>query len=183
MTTNTVQTETTTVVATTPAVKPAAWLTLDQVLAFLATTGLPYSKQSGFIRVDGAKGNRLYIAATKTVRRIDISGFECSPVIAQVPHCGVFGNVKQQVRLTGLPVETQMANFEAAYRTLILQVAKTPAPKAVKVEVVAAPVVDEAAVAAAKEAAKLARIALIKKVAAEKGMMVSTSSIASSPAV
>lgn len=105
----------------------------DAYLDILAKHIVPYSVQSGFIRVEGPKGNRLYIANTKTVRRVDISGFEASWVIAKLPHCGPFGSVKQQMLMDGTPSE-QLARFELLVETLLAQPAKEKAPKKEKVE-------------------------------------------------
>ena len=150
--------------------------TREQYETLLALKGLPHTIQSGFIRVEGAKGNRLYVAATKTVRRIDISGFEVSREIAKVPHVGVFGNVKQQMKMDGSS-EDQLARFELLLGELIAQPAKVPAPKAPKAKkdktLGAAPVkVPET------DEAKEARKALIRKIALEKGVSVSSKSIA-----
>lgn len=136
---------TTTSPETTPVVKPAAWMTLDQALAIVTQFGLEFKAQSGFVKVFGPKGNQVYIANTKTVRRIDISGFECDPSVAQVPHTGPFGNVKQQVRLAGYSVQEQMSNLHVVLETMVHQPAKVKAPKA-KAE--KAPAQDKAEVAA-----------------------------------
>ena len=141
----------------------------------LAEHGLPTKVQSGFIRVEGPKGNRLYVAATKKVGRIDISGFEVAH-LGQVPHCGVFGNVKQQMRMDGTEAEV-LARFESLLRSLMTQPAKVKAPKAPK----AAKVPGEKKGWGAKAAplpvptadAKEARRLLIAKVAAEKGVAIS----------
>ena len=167
---------------TTPVVlKTAAFPTKEQYLAILATAGLQHSLQSGFIKVEGPKGNRLYVAATKTVRRVDISGFEVSFTIAKVPHCGPFGQVKQQMIVDGT-VEEQLARFEKLLTELKAQSAKVPALKVVKAPTEKAAVVKAGPTAEEIEkvaAAKAARIALIKKVAAEKGMLISSQSMAS----
>jgi len=146
--------------------------------------GVPYTEQSGFLRVEGAKGNRLYVASTKTVRRIDISGFETDRDLAKSPHTGPFGNVKQQMRLDGDEGEV-LFRFAELVDRLLAQPAKQPAEKAPKAPkekkakgerkgwgaTPKAPPPDD-------EAQKAARIALIKKVAAEKGMAISPKSIA-----
>jgi len=149
----------------------------------LTDMGLPTKIQSGFIRVDGARGNRLYVAATKKVGRIDISGFEVDH-LGQTPHCGIFGNVKQQMRMSGTEEEV-LARFTSLVKALLSQPAKVKAekpPKAKKVKGAkkvwgAKPLTEEVS----KEFAKLVgdakeeRIALIKRVAAEKGVAVSSS--------
>lgn len=57
--------------------------------------GLTVSAQKGFIKVAGQRGRAVYVASTKRVGRVDISGFEVA--YGQEPHCGVFGNVRQQM--------------------------------------------------------------------------------------
>ena len=154
--------------------------TREQYLAVLQRLGVAHQAQSGFIRVEGPKGNRLYVASTKTVRRVDISGFEAPITIAQTPHMGVFGNVKQQMILTG-EAEKDLARFEELVGIMLNQSPKTPAPRVAKpkVEKVVAPSVDPAEEAAKAQAAKEAKLALIRKVAAEKGVSVSQKVLAS----
>lgn len=87
----------------------------------IAESGLPATLQKGFVRVDGPKGRRLYVASTKRVGRVDISGFEVS-LGGQAPHCGPFGNVKQQLDMS-LPQEEVLENF----RWLLVTMASLPA--------------------------------------------------------
>lgn len=162
--------------------KPTLFATKEQYLAVLADLGLSHTEQSGFIRVEGAKGRRLYIAATKTVRRVDLSGFEMDlkEEITKVPHCGVFGNVKQQMVVgTGPEGDLERVREVLAHMATLPAIEKAPAkPKAPKAKaaktegaVPAAPAVDS------PEAIK-ARMELIKKVAAEKGVGVSSKTLA-----
>jgi len=156
----------------------------SKFLAVLADLAVPHTLQSGFIRVDGPKGRRMYIAATKRVGRIDLSGFEVD-FGAKVPHCGIFGNVRQQLDLD--PVigeEGILSNFRTAVELMlslepvvkVKAAAKPKAPKAKKAgttgPVPAAPAAPETAEAKAK------RMELIKRVAAAKGVGVSRKSIA-----
>ena len=66
--------------------------------ALIAASGLPMTGQKGFVKVSGPKGRQLYVAATKRVGRVDLSGFTVEGAGFQAPHCGEFGNVKQQLR-------------------------------------------------------------------------------------
>lgn len=75
-------------------------ITADKIEALVKASGLTATPQKGFLRVDGTPGNRIYIALTKTVARIDLSGFEMPGPGYCSPHCGPFGNVKQQVDFT-----------------------------------------------------------------------------------
>lgn len=61
----------------------------------ILASGLTCTAQKGFIKVAGERGRAVYVASTKRVGRVDISGFEVSYGIT--PHCGPFGNVKQQL--------------------------------------------------------------------------------------
>lgn len=88
----------------------------------IEASGLPYEGQKGFVRVDGPKGRRVYVASTKRVGRVDISGFEMEGPGYVTPHCGVFGNVKQQLDFS-LDEDAILANFAA-----LLEHMKTLAP-------------------------------------------------------
>ncbi len=132
--------------------------------AAILAAGLTFVEQSGFLRVEAAKGRRMYVAATKTVRRVDLSGWE-SPTLA-VPHrLGTFGAVTQMLPIAGTP-EEQVARFVEA-----LEVMKSLAPREV----------TKAGAAKAPKAKKAVevpqvpedRMALIRKVAAEKNVAVS----------
>lgn len=63
----------------------------------LKASGLVFTLQKGFVKVQGPKGRNLYVAATKRVGRVDISGFETD--LAGITSLGelAFGNVKQQL--------------------------------------------------------------------------------------
>lgn len=155
----------------------------SKFLAVLADLNVPFTTQSGFVRVEGAKGRRLYVAATKKVGRIDISGFEVD-FGAKKPHCGEFGQVKQQMDLSlELGEEGILQNFRALVEHMLtlpavekVKVAKAPkAPRAKKVptapgEVPAPPVESPEAIRG--------RMELIKRVAAEKGLNVSSKTLA-----
>lgn len=67
------------------------------VLAAAEKHGYAVTTQKGFVKVAGPKGRVLYVASTKRVGRVDISGFEMEGAGYVSPHCGPFGNVKQQL--------------------------------------------------------------------------------------
>jgi len=150
----------------------------SKFLTVLTELEVPFTVQSGFIRVEGAKGRRLYVAATKKVGRVDISGFEVD-FGAKIPHCGPFGNVKQQMDLSPeLGEEGILANFKALVQHMLLLPAvvkevKIKAPKAPRVSKKAA----SAPVPENPEAIK-SRMDLIKRIAAEKGLSVSSKTLA-----
>ena len=175
-------TTTTAAVLTTPAPKASLFATKEQYVAILTGLGLPIVEQSGFIKVQ-CPGGRLYIAATKTVRRIDLSGFELPlPLqLTKVPHCGPFGKVTQQMEV-GTGPAGDLERFEEILSTLQalpapVKVEKPKAPKMAKGEKKGWGATPKAPAAEGEEA-KAARIALIKRVAAEKGLSVSSSSAA-----
>lgn len=135
MTTPTVAPATATV-----AVKPAPiYMTRSEAEDLLESLGLPFIEQSGFIKV-ALPGARVYIAATKTIRRVDLSGFT-HPTLGKTPHCGEFGAVKQQLIL-GTSAQEALANLEEVLRyaaALPAPAPKVKAPKAKKVQAPAAP--------------------------------------------
>lgn len=111
----------------------AKFASKEAYLDILAKHMIPYKVQSGFLRIDGPAGSRLYVANTKTVRRVDISGFETSWTIAKIPHCGPFGAVKQQLQMDG-SVEEQLARFELLVHDLLSQPAKEKTTKSIRAE-------------------------------------------------
>lgn len=85
--------------------------------AIIAKHGLTMTLQKGFVKVDGPTGRRVYVAATKRVGRVDISGFKMlAPDGSDLPgfvppHMGEAGNVKQQLDCS-LGEADILANFE-----------------------------------------------------------------------
>lgn len=159
---------------------PVAREKFEQVLQHLGIEWLP---QSGFHKVLGPKGYRIYVANTKTVARVDLSGFEV-PFGTRSPAQGVFGNVRQQLEMRGLGEEDILRNFAAVCEHMMgltpaepkaKKEAKGKAPKAAGAEVKTDQVLpdDEAS----KEA-RAKRLELIKRVAAEKGAKVSEKTLA-----
>lgn len=148
------------------------YIPTENLIAVLVAKGVPHVKQSGFYRVEGPKGRRLYVAATKKCGRIDISGFTVP--FGAVPHfLGKFGRVEQMLDMS-LPAEDIMTNFSALVDHMLtlppeVKEAKPKAPKAKKEKN------EGQAPSAPAESpdAKARRLELIRKVAAEKGMKVS----------
>jgi hypothetical protein len=83
----------------------------------IKSSGLPFVLQAGFVKVQGPKGRNLYVAATKRVGRVDISGFTVdatSPTaFGFITDLGEleFGNVKQQMDFSRTEDEI-LATFE-----------------------------------------------------------------------
>lgn len=155
--------------------------------ALLVKHGFGVMIQSGFLRVDGPRGNRIYVAATKRVGRVDISGFEVGPTVGKTPHMGVSGNVKQQLRMDGTEDEV-LERFEKLLEELKTQTAKEPKPKAAakpkaapktdgdatgEVEAAPAETVSPVDEASAARRARLASIAKVKELAAKMNQTVS----------
>ena len=164
--------------------KNITYVAVDTLLAVVTKAGLAYTTQSGFHKVEAAKGNRLYVAATKRCGRVDLSGFLIDPNdgLTQTPHCGPFGAVKQQLLMEGGTEAEVVARFERVVAALLLQPAvvkvvkppKAKAPKAIMattagtVPATPAPLSDPSS-----------RLELIKRVAAEKGMAISSKTLLS----
>lgn len=86
--------------------------------AMLRARGVSLLAQAGFVRLDFAEGRRLYVASTKRVGRVDISGVSHEE-LAGVPGVNLlgadeaFGNVKAQLDFNSeLTPETILANLE-----------------------------------------------------------------------
>jgi hypothetical protein len=157
------------------------------LLSIASELGLETKEQAGFIRLQapGKPDYRLYVAKTKTVGRVDISGF------TPAEQTGIrllggesFGKVKAQLDFTAAPAWLILS----AFRSTCLEMISLPAPT--KEEVVKAKkersvrasggVVKEASVRPTSSWSKSAqevkeRIALIKRVAEEKKAQVSDS--------
>jgi hypothetical protein len=158
----------------------ATYLPREKYEAIMTKLGISWTEQSGFLKAEPVKGRRLYVAATKKVGRVDLSGFEFAHGTKR-PDQGPFGRVLQQLDVTGTEEEV-LARFEAiAAHLLTLQpeekapkAPKAKAPKAVSATTegeVPAPAVDS------PEAIR-SRMELIKRVAAEKGVPVSARTLA-----
>lgn len=89
----------------------------EKLIAILKEEGVHYTEQSGFIRVEGPTGRRLYIANTQKVRRVDLSGFTIKHG-AHAPASGEFGRVKQQLDFS-LPEDKVLANFQQTVRYMM----------------------------------------------------------------
>ena len=146
--------------------------------AIIAKHNAKATEQSGFIRVEGATGRRLYVASTKTVGRIDLSGFEFATGTKR-PDQGEFGRVKQQMDLVGTEEEL-LARFEAILVHMLslpaeVKEPKAKAPKAPKAKVAKTegevPAVDP-------KAERLAAIQKTKEIAAQMGYPVSQKTLA-----
>lgn len=153
----------------------------EKAESLLQSLGLTFEQQSGFMKVAGPKGRAMYIGAgrkAKSFARVDLSGFT-HDTGTRSPHCGVFGNVKQQLDMREpITEEEALRNLSALLEHMkslpeVVKEKKAPkakAPKNADGEAAATGNVPESADA---KAARAARLDLIKKVAAEKGVGVS----------
>ena len=112
--------------------KNVTYVDYAKLAAIVADRGLTELPQAGFVKVSGPKGRQVYIAKTKRVGRIDVSGFEMPEGTAGVTNLGgeSFGNVHQQLDFTK-PAEEILATF----RKTLVALAGLPAaaPAAAKV--------------------------------------------------
>ena len=120
--------ESTTPAAQSGAIPAQVWVEGSKFMDIVKAAGLQYVQQSGFFKVLGPKGNQLYIATTKTCRRIDISGFDAGPVLAGPPKAPN-GNVTGMMRMESLSEAEQLERFTKLVELLKTQPAKVPAPK------------------------------------------------------
>lgn len=77
--------------------KNVTYVDQAKFLALVDAAQGKYTIQSGFIRVDGLPGCRLYIARTKRVGRVDISGFMLDGAGVTELGAEAFCRVKQQL--------------------------------------------------------------------------------------
>jgi hypothetical protein len=142
--------------------KPVTYVDLAKFEAIVTELNLPAIEQAGFIKVCGPKGRQVYVARTKTVGRVDVSGFT-------VEHLGVkdlgddaFGNVRQQLEFAGNE-DVILATFRDVLTTMTglppleKQARKAPAPKAKAVKRMAKETVAKAKKAKAPAAKRASR--------------------------
>lgn len=133
----------------------------------ITASGLDTEPQKGFIKVKGKTGRRVYVAVTKRVGRVDLSGFTMEGPGFIEPHCGPFGAVKQQLDMS-LPQDEVLANFARLLKVL------EELPAAEKAKRSMAPKADAPKGWSPETSARREdRMALIRKVAAEKQVQVS----------
>ncbi len=83
-------------------------------------SGLDFKEQAGFVKVMGQKGRNIYVARTKRVGRVDVSGFEFQGKgVVDLGDDG-FGNVHQQLDFDR-PEEEILDSFVELLRQLSTQ--------------------------------------------------------------
>jgi hypothetical protein len=146
--------------------------------AIITARGLTPVPQAGFVKVSGAKGRNLYVARTKRVGRVDLSGFEYTGDGVRNLGGESFGAVTQQLRFD-LPEEQVLANFTAILDHMLTLPAREVEKKAAEPKAKAPKAQGWSdKVAAPTPEDRAARLALIQKVAAEKGVKVSKKAMA-----
>ena len=99
--------------------KDVKYVAQEKFLQLASDLSLSTSEQAGFIKVHGPKGRQVYIAKTKMVGRVDISGFEVREVFpGAIKYLGGegFGAVKEQLNMD--PDRTEEAILEDFARIL-----------------------------------------------------------------
>lgn len=86
----------------------------EKFIELLKKEKVPYTVQTGFIRVEGPRGRRMYVANTQKVRRVDISGFELQEGGVK-PAGGKNGRVMQQLDFSQ-DEDTVLRNFQEGLR-------------------------------------------------------------------
>ena len=103
--------------------KNVNYLAKETLLALVEASGLPVKEQSGFVRVEGADGKRLYISRTKRVGRVDLSGFTVEgPGFRQLDEDEKFCRVTCQLDF-GAEEKVVLAAFKTALKKLVVKVA------------------------------------------------------------
>jgi hypothetical protein len=133
----------------------------------IEASGLAYEPQKGFIKVKGATGRQVYVASTKRVGRVDISGFLMEGPGIRDLGGESFGAVKQQLDFS-LTQDEILGHFA---RTLEVLKALPPAEK-VKRSMAPKKGPQPKGWSEKTQQTRADRMALIRKVAAEKGVQV-----------
>lgn len=95
----------------------------------MVASGLPYAEQKGWIKISGAKGRNVYVAKTKTVGRVDISGFVSPTEGTRMldPESEAHGSVAQ-----GLDFSLSQDEILIAFTDLLTHLATLPEAEPVK---------------------------------------------------
>ncbi len=134
--------------------------------------GLGWKEQAGFVKIAGETGRAVYVARTKKVGRVDISGFTSSSPGVRDLGGEKFGAVEQQLDFSR-PEPEVLATFRAVLGELKALPARVKEPRK-QLEPKAPAATAPEASADERKAQRQARLASIRKVAAEKGIEVST---------
>lgn len=119
-------------------------------------SGLPLTLQAGFVKIAGPKGHNVYVAATKRVGRVDLSGFTMDvPGVNTLGEDEKFGNVlaqmdfsrsEEEILATFAEVLAHMATLAPKEKVSRKASApKAPVAQGWSTDIPKAPVVDKAA--------------------------------------
>lgn len=133
--------------------------------------GLGWKEQAGFIKVAGATGRAVYVARTKRVGRVDISGFTSSSPGVRDLGGESFGAVTQQLDFSRTEPEI-LATFRLVLGELKALPAREKEPRKQLEPKAAKPEAPEAS-PDERKAQRAARLATIRAAAAQKGVPVS----------
>jgi hypothetical protein len=140
--------------------------------ALIEASGLHTSDKAGWTRVEGQKGNRIYVPKTKRVGRVDVAFAHGGASGVRELGGESFGAVTAQLDMS-LSEDAIMENFAALLDGLRDAAAPAPRKRAAR----AAQGEGETPQAEPAQGRK-ERLALIAKVAAEKGVTVSAQTLA-----
>jgi hypothetical protein len=122
---------------------------VEKFLSIVKENGLSILDQAGYHKCMAAKGRQVYVAKTKEVGRVDISGFEmpATPGVRDL-RGERFGGVKQQLDFEGGFTEEQVLE---AFRTVVKHMVSLPAAEAKKKKFEAKPIAPTPGTAAVPE--------------------------------
>lgn len=91
--------------------KNVTYVCASKFESLIAASGLAAKAQAGFVKVSGPTGRHLYVARTKRVGRVDLSGFEVTDLAVINLGDSSFCSVTQQLDFSQNE-ETILATFE-----------------------------------------------------------------------
>lgn len=90
--------------------KDITYIDFDKFGQIIRVSGLDHQEQAGFVKVSGERGRNVYVARTKRVGRVDVSGFKAEfPGVTDLGDMS-FGKVEQQLDFN-LPEDDILRNF------------------------------------------------------------------------
>jgi hypothetical protein len=147
--------------------KGITYVDLAEFEQIIADVGCPATTMAGFIKCRGAKGLNVYVARSAKVARVDISGFKIQDErVLTLGEGSRFGAVTQQLDFTRTKEEI-LDTFRRALITMATLPPREEKRQNVKKQIAKADI-------EARKLAKAARLVLIKKVAQEKGVAISS---------
>lgn len=142
--------------------KDITYVSQDALVAVAQAKGLPVQEQKGWLKVTCAPGRLAYVARTKRVGRVNLSGFEFERGTVDLGGES-FGTVKQI-----LDMARPEAEILTAFAEILDHASRLPAREKEK-----RTMQPKARAKAPRSASKADRLALIIRVAKEKGAEVS----------